>query len=116
MKKILFFLAAGFVASAAIAQAPDSINYQAIARNSSGAVLANKTISIQFIIRQGSATGPHLMVDVHGSITTDAFGLFTTYIGSGTDSSSIAAINWGSAGPLFLEVDLDTTGTSSNWM
>src|SRR6185437_7623701 len=116
MKRILTFF---ILLSASIlvkAQAPDSINYQAIARNSAGVELGGRTLSIRFILHQGSATGPHLMTDIHATVTTNPFGLFTTYIGSGTDSNSIAGINWASVGAVFLEVDVDTTGGASNWI
>src|SRR5581483_521090 len=116
MRKILLVFTLLCLAFIGKAQSPDSINYQAIARNSAGAELGNKNISVKFILHQGSANGPHLMVDVHPLITTNAFGLFSTYIGSGTDSSSIAAINWGLSGAIFLEVDIDTTASASNWI
>lgn len=116
MKKIFLLLILAVSYAGARAQAPDSINYQAVARNSAGVELGNKTISVRFIIHQGNPNGAHLLVDVHPSVTTNPFGLFTTYIGSGTDSNSIAGINWGTAGPMFLEVDIDTNGLAANWV
>jgi len=113
MKKITLFILLVAIGGATKAQAPDSINYQAIARNSAGIELGNKTISVQFILHQGSATGIKLMTDVHPSLTTNSFGLFTTYIGSG--SGNMSGINWGTAGKVFLEVDIDTSGTATNW-
>jgi len=114
MKKIslLFILLA--CAYLTHAQAPDSINYQAIARNAAGVELSNKTISVKFIIHQGTPTGTIKLIDVHNSVTTNVFGLFTTYIGSGT--GNLSTLNFSTIGNIFLEVDIDTAGTATNWI
>ena len=57
MKNCIFLLL--FVAFATIlaAQAPQAINYQAIARNSAGNPVVNQAISVRFSILQGSTSG-----------------------------------------------------------
>jgi len=39
------------------AQSPQAINYQAVARDGSGALLSNQLINVRFTIHEGSATG-----------------------------------------------------------
>ncbi|MFN5460783.1 MAG: hypothetical protein ACK5AY_12800, partial [Bacteroidota bacterium] len=91
------------------AQTPEKINYQAVARSSSGALLVNQTIGIKFSIRTGSASGT-LVYEEQSLQTTNQFGLFTTQIGSGTPTSgTFSSIPW-SSGNIFLEVSIDPNG------
>lgn len=112
MKKITPLFCLLFISVGAVCQSPDSINYQAILRNSSGAEIASKTVSIEFIIHQGSASGPIVFTETHPVVNTNSFGLITLYIGG---ISKLNTINW-SAGPYFLEVDADTTGTGTAYV
>ena len=82
-----------------------------MARNASGTVLSNQPIGIKFDIHQGSAAGPIVFTETHTGISTNGFGLFTTYIGS---ISNLAVINW-SSNSYFIEVSIDpNTGTFSS--
>lgn len=91
------------------AQSPQSMNYQAVARNAAGAVIPNQVIGLRFTIRDGSAGGT-LVYSETDTASTNAFGLFTTAIGTGTPvSGSFAGINWG-AGSKFLQVEIDPAG------
>ena len=56
MKNILTFFYF-FSAVVIFAQAPQKFNYQAVARNAQGAVLANQSIKIRASILDGSANG-----------------------------------------------------------
>jgi hypothetical protein len=115
MKKLILLFALAIIAFSANAQVPDSINYQAIARNSGGLPLANQPISIKFAIHHGNPLNAPIYVE-HHNVTTNTFGLFTAYIGDGiVDSGTFAAINWG-LGKFFLEVDLDSTGHNTNYV
>lgn len=110
MKKLLFTLLIG-ISALSYAQAPQKISYQGVARNTSGAVIANQPIGIKFDIHQGSASGPIVFTETHTGISTNGFGLFTTYIGS---ISNLAVINW-STNSYFIEVSIDpNTGTYSS--
>ena len=110
MKKILFTLLVG-ITSLAFAQAPQQISYQGVARNATGSVLANTPIGIRFDIHQGSASGAIVFTETHTGVSTNAFGLFTTYIGS---ISNLSVINWAS-NSYFIEVSIDpNTGTFSS--
>lgn len=99
----MFFLSISLLISA---QAPTQISYQGVARNSSGTVISNQQIAIKFDIHQGSASGTIVFTEQHtgaAGVTTNAFGLFTTYIGS---ISNLGVINWAN-GPFFIEVSID---------
>ncbi|HPQ07772.1 MAG TPA: hypothetical protein PK995_00930 [Bacteroidia bacterium] len=90
---------------------PESISYQGIARDASGDVLSNYTISIQFIIHQGSANGGTVFTEQHYSVPTNSLGLFTLQIGS-VNTSAFSSINWAN-GPYYLEVQMDPNGGTS---
>ena len=61
MKKItiLFTLILIVVFSTIVnAQVPQKVNYQAVARNSSGAILVTQPVGIRLSVHDGSASGP----------------------------------------------------------
>jgi hypothetical protein len=92
------------------AQTPNAINYQGAARNSSGNVLQNQHVGLEFTILQGSATGTNVYEETD-TTTTNQFGLFSVSIGMGTQvgSNTFASVNWG-ANTEYLEVAMDATG------
>ena len=110
MKKLL--LIAGIISSfLAYGQAPNQINYQAVARNSVGNVLPNKKIMVRLSIREGSATGTVLYKETR-TIATNNFGLFNIAIGSsGADNvtGTISGIDWSTAAK-FIQVEIDPEG------
>jgi hypothetical protein len=91
------------------AQVPQAFNYQAVARSSSGNLLANQAIGLKLIIHQGSASGTTVYSETH-SPTTNQFGLFTVSLGQGTVvTGTFASIAW-SSGNYWLEAQMDPTG------
>lgn len=78
MKKLLFTILLGLSAVIGMAQVPDIINYQAVARNNAGAALANQTIKVRLSITQNSST----IYSETRQVTTNALGLFNVQIGS----------------------------------
>jgi len=108
MKKSFFFLSFLFCFSTIYAQAPQGINYQAVARDGDGGLLAEMRITVQFEILSGSTDGPAVYEESH-NVTTNAFGLFSAVIGQGdATSGSFAKIDW-SADSYFLKVSVDGT-------
>jgi len=87
-------------------QAPQLINYQAVARNQDGSPIRNTTIGLMISILEGSATGTTLYSEKH-TLLTDDFGLLNIRIGSGTSDDDFGIIPWEKAGNLWLEVKLD---------
>jgi hypothetical protein len=108
-----FLLATGFfLFTAAMAQVPQKINYQAVARDASGNVIASKNISVRLSVREGSATGTVVYSESH-VVATNPYGVFTAVIGSGTVlSGSITGIVW-STGDKYLQVEFDPNGGNS---
>ncbi|MBS0647547.1 MAG: hypothetical protein JSR97_13300 [Verrucomicrobia bacterium] len=82
MKKI-FTLAAGLlVALTMFAQVPKAINYQAVARNSSGQALVSQTIKVRIGLSESSGTGTATFYSETRTVTTNTLGLFNIQIGS----------------------------------
>ena len=120
MKKIfslasaLMMLAVLFLTTNANAQggAPNALNYQAVARNSSGSLIANQSIKVRFTFHANSAAGTIEYQETQ-NLTTNQYGLFSAVIGQGTvTQGSWAGITFGSADQ-FLQVEFDPTGGSS---
>lgn len=111
MKNILSIMLVWFFAVSAWAQVPQSINYQAIARNNTGAALANQSISARYTISDQIAGGSTLYQEVKTGLSTNAFGLFTHAIGTGTQvgANAFSSINW-AGGSRFLKVEIDPAG------
>lgn len=104
MKKLLLsFLFIGLL-QAAFGQAPQGINYQAVARTSSGGPVISAAISVRFSVWDAAAGGTQLFVETH-SATTNVYGLFTAVIGS-VNTTGFSSIVWAS-GAKYLEVEVD---------
>lgn len=105
MKKLIaLFLLTG---SLALAQTvPQGINYQAIARSSSGSVMAGQAVTVQFKIYSSFGSGSVSYIEDH-NVTTNQLGYFNLVIGQGSPvSGSFSAINW-STGNASYEVYLN---------
>ncbi|MCW3083854.1 MAG: hypothetical protein JWP12_1220 [Bacteroidetes bacterium] len=110
--KNLLTLVLLLVAATIFAQAPQRFNYQAVARNSSGFILANQAVGMQISLRQGTATGTIVYTETH-AVTTNDLGLMNLSIGGGTvTAGTFSSIDW-SAGPYFIEISMDVTGGTS---
>lgn len=66
----------------AVAQSPSGFNYQAIARDELGEVLANQQVSIAISISEGVPTG-NVAYSESFSVETNDYGLFSLVIGTG---------------------------------
>ena len=75
------------VASPSMAHLPSFINYQGLARDASGAVMANTAIVLRISIREGDAAGPVRFSEVH-RLVTDDLGVFTLQLGDGDDRTA----------------------------
>jgi len=101
-----------FLMSVLQAQSPHAFKYQAVARNSTGQVLANTDISLKISIIQGNPLGTVQYSEIHYK-TTNSFGLVNLEIGRGTVvSGDFSAIAW-SDDKYFLKVEMDPSGGSS---
>jgi len=96
------------------AQAPALFNYQGVARNPVGNVLANKNITVRLTIHDGTSSGPSVYSETR-TMTTNAFGLFNILVGSAGASNvtgTIPGVNW-LVGDKFLQVEIDPEGGSA---
>ena len=93
------------------AQSPNLISYQAIVRGAGNALAANKSIGVKVSILQTSASGTVVYQESFTpNPTTNANGLLTLQIGSGTPiTGTLAGINW-NTGPYFVKTEIDPNG------
>ncbi len=109
MKKLLFSLFFLLTFTAVMAQVPQQISYQSVIRDGNNKVIGASTVGIKISLLQGSATGPAVYVETHRK-TTNANGLLSLEIGTGTVlSGSFAGINWAN-GPYLIKTETDPTG------
>ncbi len=107
MRKFLLFL---FILGSGhlFAQAPEGINYQAVARDLTGAEMPNTPVAVQVQILNSALT---VIYQEDHSATTNAFGLFNIVVGQGSNpTSSFSAINW-AASPFYLKIFVDANGS-----
>jgi hypothetical protein len=104
MKKHIFIsILILFLAPALYSQAPQSIPYQAVVRNTDGSVMAEAAMTITFQIHDNAATGTVVYEENH-TATTNAQGLISLNVGNGSVVvGNFSGINWGS-GNKFLHV------------
>jgi hypothetical protein len=89
----------------------NGINYQAVARNTNGTVLANQPVKVKLSILGGSSGGA-LQYQENHSLSTNQLGLFTLQIGNGTPSTgTFAAVPWQNTNQ-YLKVELAVGGGS----
>lgn len=86
------------------------LNFQGVARNPSGVILASQNISLRFSILNTSASGTAEYIETR-IVTTNGQGVFSLVIGDGITSATVqlgiyASINWKMM-PKFLKVELD---------
>src|SRR5690606_12203887 len=98
---ILVFLVLGVQAQTGLT----GINYQAVARNLDGTVVADEEVDVRISILGGSATGAVQYREAH-RVKTNALGLFTLQIGRGSASQgTFAEVPWQDANQ-FVKVEV----------
>lgn len=114
MKNFLTLAAAMFIILCNLmAQSPEKFNYQAVARDASGQVLASQSVSLRLSILQGSDVGSVYYQEIH-TTTTNAYGQLSVEVGNGTPDPMMGGFNaiiW-SDGPYFLKTEMDPAGGS----
>jgi len=82
------------------------INYQGVARDGNGQLLADTALDLQLALRFGSANSAVAYEENH-SVFTDANGVFSLQIGDGTATTgNYSTLPWGSAAA-FISVSID---------
>lgn len=109
MKNIFTTLLLSLYTCILLAQTPQGINYQAVARKSNGEPIVNTNVNVQFRILNGGVFGNEVYREEHTNINTNAFGLFSLKIGGGRAlSGTFSGINWAN-GAKFLEVTVQSS-------
>ncbi len=113
MKKInILIVTLLLTVSSLMAQIPEAINFQAIARDQAGAVMVNTNIQIRLTIIDSVSGGTAVYQELR-ALTTNNYGSFSFQIGQGADYVTIgtfADINW-PTGDKHLKIDYDPTNT-----
>jgi hypothetical protein len=109
-RTLLTILSVLFCAITFAQNVPQGINYQAVARDASGAVLMNQALTIQFSVISDITTSAVSWQETH-TVSTNDYGLYTAIIGGGTatnvgSSATFDVIDWGASNHL-LKVEVD---------
>jgi hypothetical protein len=90
-------------------QAPQKMSYQAVIRNSSGALVTSTSVGMRISILQNSVSGISVYTETQ-TASTNINGLVSIEIGTGTVVSGIfSTINWG-VGTYYIKTETDPTG------
>ena len=109
IKKIYTMIALLCFTASVFAQAPQKMSYQAVIRNSSDALVISTPVGMRISIIQGSIFGASVYVETQ-TTSTNANGLVSLAIGTGTPvTGTFAGIDW-AAGPYFIKTETDPTG------
>ena len=111
MKKLYSLTALMVFISVVFAQSPEKMSYQAVVRDGSNKLVTNTFVGMQISILQGSKGGTAVYTETHTE-KTNANGLISIEIGTGTTSDDFSAINWAS-GPYFIKTESDPVGGSN---
>ncbi len=91
-----------------MAQVPQGFNFQAVARDGNGEIIANTALAVRITVLQGTEAGTAVYTEVQ-SPTTSVAGSFQIVIGEGTSEDDFGAIDW-SADNYFVKLEMDTNG------
>jgi hypothetical protein len=117
MKKFLPLLIFCLLSSILMAQMPKVINYQAVARNSSGQPLANQTIGVRLSVVNTLAGNASLYSETR-TVTTNSLGLFNIQFGApgaNAVTGNFNSVGWvnntSSSKALKVELDINNSGS-----
>jgi hypothetical protein len=106
---LIILLAHLLINTSIFAQAPQKMSYQAVIRNTSGALVTSASVGMKISILQGTATGTVAYSETQIA-SANANGLVSLEIGSGTVVlGTFANINW-ATGPYFIKTETDPAG------
>ncbi|MDB5284921.1 MAG: C-terminal target protein [Bacteroidota bacterium] len=110
----ILFLSVGFFSSA-LAQTPQAIFYQAVARNAGGSLIRNQTLCAKYTMHEATPNGAVLYQETQ-ILTTDLYGTFGANVGMGTViSGAFNSIDW-AVNNKYLDIQIDFSGTCNNFV
>jgi hypothetical protein len=111
MKRIILsiLIMALFSLNQVDAQAPVKLNYQGVARSNTGQPLVDQPITLRLSVVNLNTSGTVVFSETH-KVTTNAFGLYSVQIGTGTAvTGTMDDIIWAN-GDKYLRVEIDPKG------
>jgi hypothetical protein len=106
--KLLLTSLLSFIFCLLSSQIPQGINYQAVARSNSGAIM-NTALQVKASILSDTLTPVIVWEELHSSVKTNASGVFGIVIGTGTKQTGSAStfndIDWTKT-PLYLKIQI----------
>ena len=113
---VVFCYILGNFTNYAFSQTNKGINFQGIARDNNGYILANKAINIRISIKADTNSSKNEYQEIT-PITTNVLGLFSLVVGSNENNKIITVgpfenINW-SKSEKYLQIEIDTVGDLS---
>ncbi|NQV52154.1 MAG: hypothetical protein HQ500_03180, partial [Flavobacteriales bacterium] len=98
-----------------LAQSPQGINYQAVARNADGEPFADTTLDVTITLAQNASLSTTQYIEVH-SVQTNTYGLFSLIIGDGTPTlGTFLDVTW-ETGTVFLNVQIGSLDMGTTQM
>lgn len=111
MKKLITLIVVLLINTITFGQVPQKMSYQAVIRDASGNLVVSTSIGMQIIIINEDVPSP-VYAETH-TATTNANGLVTVPLGSGTATfGTFSSIDW-SSGNYSVQVGTDITGGTS---
>jgi len=111
MRKLFTILVAVLLTASVFAQSPEKMSYQAVIRDASDNLITDTQIGMQISILQGSVSSSAVYVETQEP-STNANGLVSIEIGTGTvESGDFTAIDW-SNGLYFIKTETDPDGAT----
>ena len=111
--KLLLSALLSFVFCLLSSQVPLGFNYQAIARDGVGVIIANTALPVKITIQ--TSTGTVIYEELFSSVTSNQFGLISIVVGTGTwqsgSAATFSAIDWKSQ-QLYLKTTIQYPGTT----
>ncbi|WP_375238154.1 hypothetical protein [Aurantibacter sp.] len=111
MKKIHIVLFIFLVSVISFAQAPEGFNYQAVARDASGDIIANTIVGVEFQLHKTTISGSVIYTETH-SPTTNTYGVFNLIVGQGASTDTFNTIDW-ATDLYFIETSIDVSNGST---
>lgn len=112
MKKVILLLAfSGMLSTLLMAQSsPDGMNYQAVARNLKGEILADQPISLKVVLFSNDVSGKIIHFSEVHDVVTSSTGVFSLPIGKGTKETGFFNLVPWSRENIWMEVSIKSKG------
>ena len=112
MKKVILLLAMSSLLSTLLfaQSSPEGMNYQAVARNTKGEILANQPIALKVILFSMQSSGKNVYYNEVHDVVTSPTGVFSLVVGKGSKESGVYEnIPWAQEN-IWMEVSIKSKG------